>query len=449
MQRLRTKRNKEVRNIEIIKLNLQDIKRDSTNPRIVTEAQKELYKKLVAKFGMILPVIITEDYVSCFDDAKLEAAAELGIEEVNCVKITDLSPEEMHALRIGEIHAIELGEWDYKQLLHDLEMLGDEFLELTGFNIEDVMKQIDEEFEDLDDIKEIDIPEEPIKPFTKHEDIYYLGKHKLMCGDSTKAQDVDKLMAGEKAILMVTDPPYNINYESERGMKIENDNLSKDEFYQFLYSAYCNAERVLEEGGAFYIFYAESEVIAFRDALEKAGLKYSQTLVWVKNAFNLSRQDYNWKHEPCLYGWKLGKAHYFIKDFTQDTELQTEEILKKMSKKELIQHIIELEEKAYTTVIRENKPLKNDVHPTMKPIKLLARLIANSSKKGWKVIDLFGGSGSTLIACEQLNRQAFLMEYDPVYADVIVKRYASMGKEDIKLIRNGVEYSWEAIKEEF
>ncbi|KYM51823.1 site-specific DNA-methyltransferase [Fusobacterium necrophorum] len=147
----------------------------------------------------------------------------------------------------------------------------------------------------------------------------------------------------------------------------------------------------MEEGGAFYVFYAESEVIAFRDALEKSGLKYSQTLVWVKNSFNLSRQDYNWKHEPCLYGWKLGKAHYFIKDFTQDTELQTEEILKKMSKKELIQHILELEEKVYTTVIRENKPLKNDVHPTMKPIKLLARLIANSSKKGWKVIDLFGG----------------------------------------------------------
>ena len=205
----------------------------------------------------------------------------------------------------------------------------------------------------------------------------------------------------------------------------------------------------MEEGAAFYIFYADIEAVAFRKALKEAGLKLSQCLIWVKNAFNLSRQDYNWKHEPILYGWKPGASHFFIKDYTQDTVLEEAVNYKKFSKNELIDQIYQLKRNSEesSTIIREDKPLKNDVHPTMKPIKLIARLMANSSKRGWIVGDMFGGSGSTLIAAEQLEREARLMEYDPRYADVIVKRYMSLGKIDIKLIRNDTEIGYEQIAE--
>lgn len=206
----------------------------------------------------------------------------------------------------------------------------------------------------------------------------------------------------------------------------------------------------MRAGAAYYIFHADSETISFRKALEDAGFKFSQCLIWVKNGFNLSRQDYNWRHEPCLYGWKLGKEHFFIKDYTQDTILETQEVLKKKSKEELLKYILELEGiiKYHSTIIEENKPLKNDIHPTMKPLKLLARLMANNSKKGWKVLDLFGGSGSTLMTAEQLERKAFLMEYDLKYVDVIVRRFASVN-QNIKLVRDGKTYTWDEIKEYF
>ena len=227
--------------------------------------------------------------------------------------------------------------------------------------------------------------------------------------------------------------------------------MKSSEFYQFLKKFYENAFKVMKEGAAFYVFHADIETQAFRGALEEAGFKLSQCLIWIKNGFNLSRQDYNWKHEPCLYGWKEGKRHYFIKDYTQDTILECEENLKKMSKTELLKYIEDLRQNylQYSTAILENKPLKNDVHPTMKPIKLLSRLIINSSRKDSNIIDLFGGLGSTLIASEQLERKAFLMEFDEKYADVIVKRYMKMGKDDIQLVRDGVIYSWNDIKEYF
>lgn len=435
--------------MEIIKLNIHDIEKDNTNPRKVTEAQKALYRKLISKFGMILPVVIDNNNKSMFDDAKLEVAEELGIQEINCVRVTDLSPEEFQTIRIAEVHALELGEWDYNLLLKELEKLGQEFAELTGFDFEEIKAKIEEELDNLEDIEEIETPEIQGEPYSRRGDIYLLGIHRLMCGDSTNMEDVKTLMNGELANLMVTDPPYNIDYESENGLKIQNDNLSKEEFYQFLLNTYLNAKEILEQGAAFYIFYAETEAINFRAALAQAGLKYSQTLIWEKNGFNLSRQDYNWRHEPCLYGWKLGKAHYFIHDFTQDTVINSIENFKKMTKQELLEFIEKNLNTTPQTVIKENKPLRNDVHPTMKPIHLIARLISNSSKKGWNVLDLFGGSGSTLIAAEQLERRAFLMEFDEKYVDVIVKRYASMGKNDISLIRDEKEYSWEEIQENF
>jgi len=204
--------------------------------------------------------------------------------------------------------------------------------------------------------------------------------------------------------------------------------MNSENFYRFLLAFYKNAYEVMRAGAGFYIFHADSETRAFRGALTEAGFKISQCLIWVKNQFILSRQDYNWKHEPCLYGWKEG-------------------VTESMSKKELQETLKNILEK-YTTIIRENKPLKNDIHPTMKPIRLISKLIHNSSKENWNVLDLFGGSGSTLIAAEQLKRKAFLMEFDEKYADVIVKRYAEMDKEDIKLLRNGKTYNWNEVKSE-
>lgn len=358
------------------------------------------------------------------------------------------TPEQIKLLRIAETKGIQLGEWDSEKLLRELEEIG-EFAELSGFDMDTIQKELSEYGDPLDRIEEIPIPELEEVFFSRPGDMYILGKHKLLCGDSTSPEDVKRLFGDEKINLLLTDPPYNIDYEGGNGLKIKNDNMSEGEFYNFLSKFYKNIFDFMEEGAAFYIFYADIEAIAFRQALKETGLKLSQCLIWVKNAFNLSRQDYNWKHEPILYGWKPGASHFFIKDYTQDTVLEESPNYKKFSKNELIEHIYQLKKimEESSSIIREDKPRKNENHPTPKPIKLIARLMANSSKRGWIVGDLFGGSGSTLITAEQLEREARLMEYDPRYVDVIVKRYMSLGKTDIKLIRNETEIGYEKIVE--
>ncbi|MDD7411298.1 DNA modification methylase [Fusobacterium gastrosuis] len=429
------------------KINLDLLKEFPNNPRVITQKQIEVYKNLLERFGAVIPTIVDSDNYVLSDYAKVEAARQLNLKEIDCILVNNLTEDEKQAIRIGEIRAIELGEWDYQKLFEELSKIGEQ-INLTGFDIDEIESLLPAEILDTNKIEEIDIPEVTESHFTKSQDIYLLGRHRLMCGDSTNLEDVKRLVDGKTIDLMVTDPPYNVNYQAANGNKIQNDNMSPENFYQFLLAFYKNAYEVMRTGAAFYIFHADSETQAFRGALKEAGLKISQCLIWVKNQFILSRQDYNWKHEPCLYGWKEGTAHYFIKDFTQDTVL--EDSLKNLegySKKELLD-IIKKIIGEHETIIRENKPLKNDVHPTMKPIKLIARLIHNSSKKDWNILDLFGGSGSTLIAAEQLERNSYLMEYDPKYADVIVRRYASLEKTDIKLIRENKEYSWEEIKHE-
>ena len=233
-----------------------------------------------------------------------------------------------------------------------------------------------------------------------------------MCGDSTSASDVQKLMGGEQADCLVTDPPYNVNYGGDaanptnqgKHRLIENDNLTDSEFYAFLLKFYQNAEAALKPGGAFYIWHADSEGYNFRKALREAGLQLRQTLIWNKNSLVLGRQDYQWKHEPCLYGWKDGAAHYFTSSRSE------------------------------TTVIDELKPAKSDLHPTMKPLRLMAYQIQNSTRKGEIVLDLFGGSGSTLIAAEETGRRCRMMEYDPRYVDVIIKRWEEQTGKKAKLL---------------
>ena len=433
--------------MEILELRIQDVELDESNPRVTTEEQVELYKKILTRFGMIVPILITSENKILYDSGKYEAAKQLGMKIIRAVRIDKLSEDELRTLRLAELNAQEKGEWDFEKLYDELSKLNEDDLFLTGFNLAEIEKELGT---DGDSIEEIDIPEAREDYYSQAGDIYLLGEHRLMCGDSTNAEDISKLMDGELADLMITDPPYNINYEGSDGQKIKNDNMSSNEFYDFLKKFYENAFNVMRDGAGFYIFHADSETKAFRGACEDVGFKISQCLIWVKNGFNLSRQDYNWRHEPCLYGWKLGKEHFFIKDYTQDTVLENKEVLKKKSKEELLKYILELEEKLkyHSTIIEENKPTKNDIHPTMKPLKLLARLMANSSKKNWRILDLFGGSGSTLMTAEQLQRKAYLMEYDPKYADVIVKRFASVN-QDIRLQRNGQIYTWEELKEYF
>ena len=250
--------------------------------------------------------------------------------------------------------------------------------------------------------------------------------------------------------LCVTDPPYNVNYgsinesgygkERDNGNKILNDNMDDESFYLFLHAFYEQMLRVLKEGGAYYIFHSDSEGYNFRKALRDAGGIVKQNLIWVKNALVLGRQDYQWKHEPCLYGWKDGAGHYFIDDRTQTTVFEDKADLDKLSKEELKEMIEDiLADKIPTTVIHEDKPLKNDIHPTMKPIRLISRLVKNSSKPGENVIDFFGGSGSTLISCEHLGRNCYTIELDPRYVDVMIDRWETLTGQKAVKIKSGLE----------
>lgn len=276
-----------------------------------------------------------------------------------------------------------------------------------------------------------------------------------MVGDSTKAADVAKLMDGAQADMVVTDPPYNVNYSKKEKMLsdlgygskrvrenkqvgIANDAMTGSEFKAFLVLAFTNMYEALKLGGAFYIWFASKEHVRFETALNDVGLEVRQNLIWNKNTIVLGMQDYQWKHEPCLYGWKDGASHYFIDDRKQRTVIEDQQPDFSSMKKEEMRRLLEeiYSDKMSTTIINEDKPNRSDLHPTMKPIKLIARLIKNSSRQNEKVLDLFGGSGSTLIACEQLNRKCYMMEYDPKYADVIIDRWETMTGEKAVLLND-------------
>lgn len=424
--------------MNILEIDIKDIKISENNPRIATEKQIEIYKNLIEKYGFLIPVIIDSNNYIVRDDGRFLAAKELGIEKIKAVRIENLTDEDLQVIRLSEIQAADEGQWDYEKLYKELEKLGDKAF-ITGIDMEFVKENIPNFMETVENVEEIEVPTIEEETISLLGDLYiFNNKHRLYVGDSTKLEDVRVLMNDNKADLLVTDPPYNVAYESEDGKKIINDNMKKEDFAEFLLGFYKNAYEFLKEGASFYIFYADNEAIAFRGKLEEVGLKLSQCLIWVKNGFVLSRQDYHHRHEPCLYGWKPGAAHYFVEDRTQDTVMEEPMIFNKMKKQELIDYILKLEKELeeHSTIIRENKPLKNDIHPTMKPLKLLAKLIINSSRKDDIIMDLFGGSGSTLMAAEQINRTAYLMELDTKYADAIVRRYMSLNK-DIKLIRDG------------
>ena len=260
-----------------------------------------------------------------------------------------------------------------------------------------------------------------------------------MCGDSTSPQDVERLMDGQLADLLLTDPPYNVNYQGSNGKKIENDNMAESQFRQFLLQAYSRAFDACRTGASAYIFHADTEGEAFRAMFREAGWGLHGCLVWVKNSLVLGRSDYQWQHEPCLYGWKPGANHYFINDRSQTTVIDDAkpDDLRHMKKDQLLDWAIKAQAlltQTPSSVLRCDKPPRNAEHPTMKPVVLCGRLIKNSSKPGQTVLDLFGGSGSTLIACEQLSRKCYTMEYDPRYVDVIVQRWEDFtGEKAVRL----------------
>lgn len=431
---------------------IEKLKPYENNARTHSEEQVEKISRSIKEFGFINPVLIDSNFGIIAGHGRVLGAKKLGMKEVPCLFVEDLTDEQKRAYILADNKlALDAG-WDDEILREEIKALADlDFdVSLTGFELEDFdFNQTDIEFEEDNYDVEEKLPE---IPKAKYGDIYQLGNHRIMCGDSTSQEDIDKLLDGAVMDLCVTDPPYNVNYgsinesgygkERDNGNKILNDNMDDESFYLFLNAFYTQMMRVLKPGGAYYIFHADTEGYNFRKALMDAGGQVKQNLIWVKNALVLGRQDYQWKHEPCLYGWKEGAGHYFINDRTQTTVFEDKADLDKLSKEELKDMIKEIiEDKTPTTIIHEDKPLKNDVHPTMKPIKLISRLVKNSSKPGENVIDFFGGSGSTLIACEHLGRNCYSIELDPKYVDVIIDRWETLtGKTAVKLVE-GIERS--------
>ena len=393
--------------MQIISKKIEEIKEYENNPRNNDNAV-EYVARSIKDFGFKIPIIVDKNNVIVAGHTRYKAAKELNLTEVPCIVADDLTDEQIKAFRLVDNKSAELAEWNIELLNIELENIHDIDMNLYNFELSELLDNV------IEDDYEIELPEEPK---TKHGDIYKLGNHYLMCGDSTKESDVAKLMNNNKADLFLTDPPYNValgNHDTPEtarqrhrrtdGLIIMNDKMSDNDFLDFLTKCFSIAKDNMKDGASFYIWHADNESLTFRQALKNSGLELRQTLIWNKNAITLGRQDYQWKHEPCLYGWKDGASHSWFSDRSQPT------------------------------VLDFKKPSKSEDHPTMKPIELFAYQIKNSSKVNDIVLDTFGGSGTSIIACEQLNRICFTMELDPRYCDVIVDRWETFTNQKAELI---------------
>ena len=384
------------------------------NARTHNAEQIMKLRSSLREFGFINPVIIDRDFGIIAGHGRILAAKEEGIAEVPCVFADHLTEAQKKAYIIADNRMAMDAGWDEELLRVEIEALQAEAfdLSLTGFDD----KELSDLFKDDSDVQEddFDVDEELEKPtFSKTGDVWTLGRHRLVCGDSTKADTFEVLMNGRKANLVVTDPPYNVNYEGTAG-KIKNDNLADEKFYQFLLDAFSNIEKVMADDASIYVFHADTEGLNFRKAFSDAGFYLSGCCIWKKPSLVLGRSPYQWQHEPCLYGWKKSGKHQWYSDRKQ------------------------------TTIWEFEKTKKNTDHPTMKPIPLLAYPIQNSSMSNTLVLDPFGGSGSTLIACEQTDRDCYTIELDEKYCDVIVKRYIEQTgtSESVSVERNGKVYTF-------
>ena len=385
------------------------------NPRN-NEQAVEAVANSINEFGFKVPIVATIDGEIVNGHTRFKAAKFLRLKTVPVLIADDLTEEQIKAFRLAD--------WDVELLYSELDELTG--FDMTMFGFEDIDFSLDDFEEDEKETgEEADIDSEE-KPKVEYGDIFQLGRHRLMCGDSTSAEDMARLIDGAVIDLYVTDPPYNVAYQggTDEAMTIMNDSMDDVSFRQFLRDAFAVANNHLKPGGAFYIWHADSEGLNFRAAVKETGWLLKQSIIWVKNAIVLGRQDYQWKHEPCLYGWKDGASHYFVDNRSLATVIEEdEENLKEMTKSELISYIKTMQDTSPTTVFYEDKPVRNDIHPTMKPLKLIARCVLNSSKKGDKILDSFNGGGSTLMVCERSERIGYAMELDPVYVERTIKRW--------------------------
>ncbi|ARE87729.1 site-specific DNA-methyltransferase [Clostridium formicaceticum] len=423
------------------------------NPRVDLKPGDPEYEKLkrsIKEFGYVEPIVWNSRTGNVVGGhQRLKILQEEGYKKVN-VSVVDLSDSKEKALNIA-LNKIS-GDWNEEKLSQIFKNLQEDInidVELTGFEIEeinDIVANFDTTETQEDDFElEEELEKEEVS-ITQPGDLWVLGRHRLLCGDSTKKENVVKLMDEKQADLLLTDPPYNVNYESDSGMKIENDNLGNDDFYNLLLGSFTNMHSIAKEGAPIYVFHADTEGYNFRKAFTGAGFKLSQGLIWVKHSLTIGRQDYQWRHESILYGWKEGAGHKWYGKRDKNTVLESDIDLESLNKTELIELLERLLDETPETTIRFDRPTKNDLHPTMKPIGLIGYLLKNSSVEGNLVVDLFGGSGSTLIASEQMNRICYTMDMDPRYCDAIVKRYIqATGDDRVQVIRKGQAIPYEEI----
>lgn len=382
--------------MKVENMNVEDLIPYEENAKKHDETQIKNVMESIRQFGYAQPIVVDKNNVIIIGHCRLIASKRLNMTEVPVVRMENLTEEETQKLRLLD-NKLNESEWDF-------DLLADQIPELDfdGFDIDwGIPEIVEEEPEIIED----DVPEE-VETRCKLGDLWELGDHRLICGDSTSIDVVEKLMNGQKADLLITDPPYNVDYtgKTKDALKIQNDKMGDDSFRQFLRDAFSTADAVMREGAVFYIWHADTEGYNFRGACFDNEWKVRECLIWNKNSLVLGRQDYQWKHEPCLYGWKEGAGHTWNSDRSQ------------------------------TTVLDFDRPTRSEMHPTMKPVALFSYQIKNSSSNNENVLDLFGGSGTTLIACEELHRKAYLCELDPHYCDVIIQRWENLtGKQAVRI----------------
>lgn len=383
--------------MEIAKLKLSKIKPYAKNPR-KNDGAVDAVAESIRQCGYCAPIVVDEDYVILAGHTRYKALKKLGWAEAEVVVRAGLTDEQKRKYRLLDNKTNEFAGWDFELLESKLDGL-----DFEGFDFGFDVPMIDESVEAVDDDYDVVIPEEAK---TKPGDVWQLGRHRLICGDTTNISDVERLMDGQKADLFLTDPPYNVAYEGKTKdkLKITNDSMEDTAFREFLASAFEAAKQNMKAGASFYIWHADSEGYNFRGAIHDVGMTVRQCLIWVKNVMVMGRQDYQVKHEPCLYGWNNGGSHAWYSDRKQ------------------------------TTVLNFDRPTRNKEHPTMKPVPLFAYLIENSSKRDDIVLDTFSGSGTTIIACEQLGRSGYCSELDPKYCDVIINRWENFTGEKAVLL---------------
>lgn len=381
------------------KVNISEIKANPNNPRLIKDDKFAKLVKSVQEFPEMLeirPIVVNSDMVVLGGNMRLKACKEAKIKELTVIVADNLTEEQQREFLIKD--NVSGGEWDWNLLANEWDA---EQLTEWGVDIPDFSVAPEAEEDDFEGTP-------PKVPITVLGDLYEIGEHRLLCGDSTQTDTFEKLFNGQMADMVLTDPPYNVAYEGKTkdALTIKNDSMGDDAFYQFLYDFYTAQSTVAKAGGAWYIWFADVEIVNFAKAFKDAGIKLTQMLIWHKNQMIMGRKDYHFKHEPYLYGWKEGAAHGWYSDRKQ------------------------------TTVLNFDRPNRNAEHPTMKPIPLFAYQIGNSSKQGDIVADGFGGSGTTMVACEQMKRKGYLVEFDPKYCDVIVARMIKLDTT-LPIKRNG------------